>query len=243
MWPIYRKEINAFFSGLIGYLIIGVFLIATGLVCWVLPDTSILYDEYATLDRLFVSSPLILAFLISAVTMRSFAEERQSGAIELLVTKPIEDWQIVLGKYLASMTLIVFALLPTLLYYYTVYQLGAPKGNLDAGGIAGSYIGLLLLCSAFTSIGIFASSLASNQVVALVISLLICIFFYEVVGAISTLPVFFGKTDDFIQSLGMAYHYDALSRGSIDTRNVIYFFSVTALFFAATLLSLDRRKW
>ncbi|HNL39913.1 MAG TPA: ABC transporter permease, partial [Saprospiraceae bacterium] len=145
MLSIFRKEINAFFSSLVGYIVVGIFLVAMGLWLWVFPASSILESGYATLDMLFSMAPMIFLFLIPAITMRSFAEEKQSGTIELLVTRPLSDWQIVGGKFLASLALVVFALLPTVLYYITVYQLGAPKGNLDSGGIAGSYIGLLFL--------------------------------------------------------------------------------------------------
>ena len=147
MLSIFRKEINLFFSSLIGYIVIGVFLVVLGLFLFVFPDTSILNFGFASLDPLFSMAPNIFVFLIPAITMRTFAEEQQSGTIELLITRPISDWQIILGKYLASFVLVAFALLPTLLYYYTVYDLGAPQGNLDSGGIMGSYVGLLFLAA------------------------------------------------------------------------------------------------
>ena len=149
MLQIFRKELGTFFSSLIGYVVIAIFLLFLGLVIWVFPDYSILYYYYATLDQLFEISPLIFLFLIPAITMRSFSEERQSGTLEVLQSKPLTNWDIILGKYLASLALVVFALLPTILYYYTVYQLGSPKGNLDAGAVLGSYIGLFLLAATF----------------------------------------------------------------------------------------------
>jgi ABC-2 type transport system permease protein len=243
MAAIFFKEINAFFSSLIGYIVIGVFLVIMGLVMWVFPDYSVIDGNYATLDTLFSMAPLIFMFLIPAVTMRSFAEERQSGAIELLVTRPVTDWQIVAGKFLACLVLVLFALLPTVLYYFSIYQLGAPKGNLDSGGILGSYIGLLFLASAFVAIGVFASSLTSNQIVAFVLATFLCFFTYLAFDYLSRLPVFFGKTDDIVQSFGIAYHYSSVSRGVLDTRDLTYFISISALFLAATVLSLGRRKW
>lgn len=243
MWSIYRKEINLFFSSLIGYIVIGVFLLVLGLFLFVFTDTSILSYGYATLDQLFTMAPNIFVFLIPAITMRSFAEEQQSGAIELLVTRPITELQIILGKYLASLTLVLFALLPTLLYYYTVYDLGAPRGNLDVGGILGSYFGLVFLSGAFVAIGVFASSLTTNQIVAFLLAAALSFWFFWGFDYLSRLPVFFGKGDDVVQMFGMLYHYDSLSRGVLDSRDVVYFLSVTGLFLFLTLVSLERRKW
>ncbi|HNE28669.1 MAG TPA: gliding motility-associated ABC transporter permease subunit GldF [Saprospiraceae bacterium] len=243
MLSIFRKEINAFFSSLVGYIVVGIFLVAMGLWLWVFPASSILESGYATLDMLFSMAPMIFLFLIPAITMRSFAEEKQSGTIELLVTRPLSDWQIVGGKFLASLALVVFALLPTVLYYITVYQLGAPKGNLDSGGIAGSYIGLLFLAGAFAAIGIFASALTNNQIVAFVLATFLCFFVYLAFDALSRLPVFFGKTDDIVQAIGIQYHYESMSRGVLDTRDIIYFLSVIAIFMAATVLTLGKRRW
>jgi ABC-2 type transport system permease protein len=240
---IFYKEINAFFSSLIGYIVVGVFLVLMGLVLWVFPDYSILDSNYANLDTLFAISPMIFLFLIPAVTMRTFAEEKQSGTIELLVTRPVSDWEIVGGKFMACFVLVLFALIPTVLYYITVYQLGAPQGNLDSGGILGSYIGLMFLAGAFVAIGVFASSLTNNQIVAFVLATFLCFFVYLAFDYLSRLPIFFGKSDDIVQSFGISYHYNSVSRGVLDTRDVIYFLSVIALFLAATVLSLGRRKW
>lgn len=243
MWSIFLKEINSFFSSLIGYIVIGVFLVILGVIMFIFPDTSLLDSQYATLDQLFQAAPLIFMFLIPAVTMRSFAEEQQSGTIELLETRPLSDMSIVLGKYWACLVLVIFALLPTLLYYGTVYQLGSPKGNLDAGAIAGSYIGLILLSAVFVSIGILASSLTSNQIVAFVLATFLCALFYYGFFYFSKLPVFVGKIDDIIQMIGIDYHYESISRGVIDSRDIVYFLSLIALFMALTHLSLDRRRW
>ena len=178
MLGIFLKEINTFFSSLIGYIVIGVFLIFLGLMMWVFPDSSLLDYNFATLDQLFSLAPVIFMFLIPAITMRTFAEENQSGTIELMATRALRDMEIILGKYFASLALVVFALIPTLIYYYTIYQFGAPKGNLDSGAILGSYIGLILLSGAFVAIGIFASSTTDNQIVSFLLAVFICFFFY-----------------------------------------------------------------
>ena len=243
MVTLFRKEINAFFSSLIGYIVVGVFLTLMGLVMFVFPDTSLLNYNYATLDQLFDIAPMVFTFLIPAVSMRSFAEEQQNGTIELLATRPLTDLQIVLGKFTASWALVLFALLPTLLYYFTVHQLGSPVGNLDSGAIAGSYIGLALLAGAFTAIGVFASSLTNNQIASSVLASCLCFVFHWGFWFISKLPVFIGKVDDIVQMIGIDYHYASISRGVIDTRDLIYFFSVIAVFVAMTVTSLERRKW
>ncbi len=243
MFPIFYKEINVFFSSLIAYIVIGTFLIVMGLMMWVFPQSSILESEYASLDQLFGMAPMIFTFLIPAITMRSFAEEHQTGTIELLVTRPIRDAEIILGKFLACLVLVIFALLPTLIYYYTVYQLGSPKGNLDSGAILGSYLGLVLLAAVFVAIGIFASSLTKNQIVAFVLSTFLCFFFHWAFFFLSKLPSFVGSLDDIIQKIGIDYHYYSISRGILDTRDIIYFISVIILFLTLTKFSLERRNW
>lgn len=243
VFAIFIKEINAFFSSLIGYIVIGTFLVLMGLLMWVFPEYSILDSNYATLDTLFYVAPMVFVFLIPAVTMRTLAEEKQNGTIELLATRPISDWQIVGGKFLASFMLVVFALLPTIIYYISVYRLGAPQGNIDSGGTLGSYIGLFFLAGAFVAIGVFSSSLTNNQIVAFVLATFLCFFVYLAFGFLSRLPIFFGKIDDIVQSIGIEYHYNSISRGALDTRDIIYFLSVIALFLAATVLSLGRRRW
>ena len=243
MLSIYRKELNAFFSSLVGYITIGVFLVLMGLIVWVFPDTSLLNYNYATLNQLFDIAPLVFLFLIPAVTMRSFAEEQQNGTLELLVTRPLTDWGIVGGKFLAALSLVLFALLPTLLYYYTVHQLGNPAGNLDSGAVAGSYIGLIFLAASFCAIGLFASTLTANQIVGFLLGTFLCFFFYYGFDFISRLPVFVGKSDDLVQMFGIDYHYASISRGVIDSRDVVYFLSVIFVFLSATVVSLERRKW
>ena len=243
MINIFQKEINTFFSSLTAYIVIGTFLVIMGLMMWVFPSTSILEYNYATLDQLFSMAPMIFTFLIPAICMRSFAEENQAGTIELLTTRPLKDWQIVLGKYFACLLLVAFSLLPTVLYYYSVYQLGSPKGNLDSGAILGSYLGLLFLGGAFVAIGIFASSLTNNQIVAFILATFLCFFFYWGFFFLSELPVFVGKWDHIVQMLGIDYHYNSISRGVVDSRDVIYFLSVILFFLFLTVTNLGRRNW
>ncbi len=243
MFSILSKEIQSFFSSLIGYVVIGIFVLMLGLVVWVFPDFSILNTNYATLDQLFSLAPMIFLFLIPAITMRSFSEEIQQGTLEILITKPIRELDIVLGKFLACLALVCFALLPSLLYYYSVYQLGSPKGNIDAGAVIGSYIGLFMLAASFTSIGIFCSTLFKNQIVAFLSAMGLCYIFYFGFLFISKLPVFFGKTDDLVQRIGMEFHYNAISKGLIDLRDVVYFCSIIFVFLFLTIESLKRRNF
>lgn len=243
MLSIFYKEISSFFSSLIAYIVIGVFLLFIGSFTWVFRDTSILYYNYAGLDPLFNFAPLVFLFLIPAVTMKSFADELQRGTMEFLITKPVTDIQLLGGKYLANLVLVILALLPTFIYYYSVYQLGSPKGNLDSGGIMGSYFGLFLLSAAFVAIGIFASSLTNNQVVAFVLAVILCFIMHWVFSFASSLPVFIGSLDDLVDRMGMQYHYDSMSKGLLDTRDIIYFLSVIFFFLYLTFVSLERRKW
>ncbi len=241
MFSIYSKEINTFFSSLIGYIVIGVFLVITGLFLWVFRDTSLLEQEYAGLDLYFAFAPNILMFLIPAITMRSFAEEKQIGTIEFLATRPIKETDIILGKYFACLTLVVFAIIPTLLYFWTLNQLGNPVGNLDSGAIWGSYIGLVFLGAVFVAIGIFASSLTDNQIVAFIIGVFFCFFFFLGFDFISQL--FEGTLDYLIENLGINAHYYSISRGVLDSRDLIYFLSVIVVFVLATKTVLESRKW
>ncbi len=242
MYSIFKKEIHAFFSSLIGYIVIGVFLISIGLFMWVFSDTSVLNYNFATMDQLFSIAPLVFLFLIPAVTMRSFAEEQGKGTIEILYTKPLTTWDIAGGKYLANVTLVLFALLPTLVYYVSIYQLGSPKGNLDTGAIIGSYIGLIFLAGAFVAIGMFASMLTKNQIVAFILGAFLCFFFHWAFSYLAMMPVFTGSFDLFIQKIGINYHYSSISKGLIDTRDIIYFISIIFVFVYATVTILENRK-
>lgn len=243
MLSLLKKEISSFFSSLIGYVVIGLFVLILGLTMWIFPDFSILYYNYASLDQLFSLAPMIFIFLIPAITMRSFSEELQNGTLEILLTKPILEWDIVLGKYLACLSLAGISLIPTLLYFYSVYQLGSPVGNLDTGAVWASYMGLILLASGFTAIGIFCSSLFRNQIVSFLFSVAFCYIFYFGFYYISKLPVFFGKTDDIVQQIGMDYHFNSINKGLIDSSDVIYFISLAGLFLYATVESLKSRKF
>tara|TARA_R110000868_G_scaffold149519_4_gene371991 strand:+ start:107 stop:817 length:711 start_codon:yes stop_codon:yes gene_type:complete len=234
MIAILKKEINAFFSSPIGYLVIAIFLLLNGLFLWVFKsDFNILDNGFADLSSFFLIAPWILMFLIPAVTMRSFSDEKKQGTLELLLTKPISHLQIVLGKYFGALILILMALLPTLLYVYTVYQLGNPVGNLDVGSTMGSYFGLLFLIASYTAIGIFASTVSENQIVAFLIAISICLLFYVGFDGIADFI-----SSNFIEQLGMSYHFKSMSRGVLDSRDIIYFLSVTVFFILITKLNL-----
>ncbi|MBK9729846.1 MAG: gliding motility-associated ABC transporter permease subunit GldF [Chitinophagaceae bacterium] len=242
MIAIFRKELTTFFSSLIGYIAIAVFLILMALIMWVFPN-NVLDNGYANLDILFDNAPLVFMLLIPAVTMRMFSEEKKAGTLELIVTRPITALQIVIGKFLAAVCLVLFALLPTLLYYYSIYALGSPIGNLDSGATCGSYIGLVMISAAFISIGLFSSSITDNQIVAFVVAAFLCFIALLSFDAISGLGLFGGKADTIIQSIGMQYHYDSISRGVVDTRDIIYFVSVVVVFVLCTKTVLESRKW
>lgn len=242
MFSIFKKEINAFLSSLIAYLVIVVFLTAVGLFVWVFPTTSVLDYGFADLSTLFYLAPYIYLFLIPAITMRTFAEEKKAGTIELLLTKPLTDWDIILGKYFSSLMLMVLALLPTLVYYYTLYELGSPKGNIDSAGVVGSYIGLVLLGAVFTAIGTFASSISENQIVSFMIAVFLCFLLYTGISAVSTLEVW-GNSAYLIGQFGLDYHYNAMGKGLIDSRDVAYFLSIIVITLSATKLVLGSRQW
>src|SRR6478735_1488081 len=222
MFAILRKEFNSFLNSLIAYIVIGVFLVVTGLYMWFIPGNNVLDYGYADLQPLFSIAPWVFLFLIPAITMRSFAEEKRAGTIELLLTRPLTDLQIILGKYFACLLLVVFALLPTLLYYVSVYMLGEPKGNIDSAGVVGSYIGLVFLAAVFTAIGIFASSISKDQIISFIIAVLLCFIVYTGFGMLASINVW-GKLSYLISYLGIQYHYDTISKGLIDSRDVLYF--------------------
>lgn len=242
MLAILFKEISGFFSSLVAYITIAAFLIVTGLFLWVFPESSILEYGYAGLDSFFNISPYIFMFLIPAITMRSIAEERKDGTFELLATRPITDWDIVLGKFLAAIAIVVLTLIPTLIYYFTVYQLGVIKGNVDTGAVIGSYIGLLLLGSAFVSLGLFASSLGKNQVIAFTITVLLCFLFFSGLDSFSQI-ISLRDIGSFLTGIGINQHYQSISRGVLDTRDLIYFLSFCAVFLLLTKTVLGGRKW
>lgn len=242
MWALLQKEINSFLSSIIGYVVIAVFLLLTGLFMWGFHGNLHVLDQgYATLDTLFYVAPWVFMFLVPAITMRSFSEEKRTGTIELLYTRPLTDLQIVLTKYLAGVVLVVLALLPTLVYYYSVSQLGNPVGNIDHGGTWGSYLGLLFLGAGFTAIGVFASSVSENQVVAFILAAFLCFFCYNGLEQLASFDLF-GSFDRMIQQLGIAEHYDSMSRGVIDSRDVVYFIAVSGIFITLTRTALQTSK-
>jgi ABC-2 type transport system permease protein len=240
MKSIALREIKSFFGSPIGYLVIAIFLIINGLFLWIFDgEYNILQSGFADLSPFFTLAPWILIFLIPAVTMRSFSDEKKQGTIELLLTKPLSIWQIVNGKFLGAFILIIIAILPTFIYVYVISSLGMPAGNIDLGSILGSYFGLLFLVAAYTSIGIFTSTLSENQIVAFLLSVFLCFLFYFGFEGISFL---FKEFEFLISRLGMDYHYKSMARGVIDTRDVLYFLSVTILFLSITVYKLKSLK-
>ncbi len=237
MFAIFKKELSAFFASPIGYLAIGVFLLINGLFLWVFKnDFNILNAGFADLNAFFFIAPWFFLFLIPAVTMRSFSDEYRLGTIEILQTKPLRNFQIVSGKFLGALVLILMALLPTLVYVFTVIKLGNPPGNLDSGSTVGSYFGLMLLASAYTATGLFASTLSNNQIVTFLIGIILCFFMFYGFEALAGL-----YPSETIRQLGMEYHFNSISRGVIDTRDVVYFLSVTAFFLYLTHLKLKKQ--
>ena len=240
MKSIALREIKSFFGSPIGYLVIAIFLLLNGLFLWVFDgEYNILQSGFADLSPFFTLAPWILIFLIPAVTMRSFSDEKKQGTIELLLTKPLSIWQIVNGKFLGSLLLIVIALLPTLVYVYVIYSLGLPEGNIDLGSTIGSYFGLLFLVASYTSIGIFTSTLSENQIVAFLLSVFICFAIYYGFEGVSTYVKGF---EENIAKTGMDYHFKSMSLGVIDTRDVLYFLSITYLFLSLTVFKLKSLK-
>lgn len=242
MRSIYLKELRSFLSSIAGYVVLLAFLIFSGLLLWILPDTSIPEYGYASMDQFFRIAPWLLLFLIPAITMRSFADEFRSGTIEWLFTKPLSSGQIIAGKFFAAFTLVIIALLPTLVYVFSIYYLALDDAALDTGGIAGSYIGLLFLVAAFTSIGIFCSSLTDNQIVSFLASLFVCFLLYSGFEGLSRMAAFRGGADYYLGLIGADYHYNSINRGVIDSRDVIYFTSLVVLFMALTRYILDNKN-
>lgn len=243
MFAIFRKEVSGFFSNLTGYLVIIVFVLINSLFIWVLPgEWNITESGYASLDPLFQLSPWIFLFLVPAITMKMISEEKRLGTIELLYSRPVTEREIIYGKFLASVALVFFALLPCAVFYITVYFTGEVPGNLDRGGTLGSFLGLFFLASIYAAAGIFASSLTSSQPVAFVIAVFICFLLYAGFDSLSYLPGL-QKADEVISQLGVNEHYKSMSRGVTDLRDLTYFIAGTVIFNEATRLSLLSRKW
>lgn len=242
MIRIAAKEFSSFLNTLIAYMVMSVFLTAMGLLVWVFPDTSVLDYGFADMGTLFSVAPYIFVFLIPAITMRSLAEEKKSGTMELLLTKPITEWDIVMGKYLASFLLVLISVLPTVVYYVSLYVIGNPPGNIDTSGVIGSYIGLILLGAVFCSIGLFASSITPNQIIAFITASFLCFLLFTGFHSLSSLPAL-ASVSVLVKELGIQYHYESMSRGLIDSRDVLYFISVSGLLLLLTKTVLSSRSW
>lgn len=243
MTTLFLKEIKDFFNSIIGYLVIIVYLIVNNLFMWIFPGNFNVFDiGFANLDSLFLLSPWIFLFLVPAITMNMFANEFKSGTMELLLTRPLSELQIVLSKYFSTLILVLISILPTLLFIIPIYYFSTPIGNIDTGALIGSYIGLFLLAASYSAVGLFASSLTKSTIVAFILSILICYFFFLGFDNLAYLDIT-GKIANFISSLGISEHYNSISRGIVDTRDIIYFFSLITVFIFLTKLRLESRKW
>ncbi len=239
MIAICKKELRQFFSSLTAYIAIVIFLLLSSLFLFVFPDTNLFDSGYATIDEFFELAPWVLLLLIPAITMRSFSDEFKSGTYEILATRPLSKWQVIAGKYLASLIVVIIAILPTLIYVITIKKLST--GGIDGGGIAGSYTGLIFLAAAFTAIGVCCSSFTQNAVVAFLLSAFACFILYNGFNAISKIPSLQGGFDYITEMMGIDFHYRSLSRGAIDSRDIVYFLSVTGLFLFITYKKLLNR--
>lgn len=239
MWSICKKEINQFFSNLIGYIAIILFLLINGVFLFLLKGSNIFDFGYASLDQFFDLAPWVLIFLVPAVSMRSLSEEYRAGTFEILQTRPLTNWQIVLGKYFSILLILIFVIIPTLIYVYTIKSLST--AGIDSGGITGSYIGLFMLSAVFAAISLCCSSLTSNAVVAFLVSAFACVILYYGFSALSKLGVFQGNADYYLEMLGINFHYQSISRGVVDSRDMIYFLSLIFLFLMITVKSLRKR--
>ncbi len=240
MWSICKKELQQFFSNLTGYIAIILFLLVNGLFLFVLKDSNIFDFGYATLDKFFELSPWVLLFLVPAITMRTLADEFKGGTFEILQTKPLTKWQIALGKYFAILIVLLFVIVPTFIYIFTIKNLSA-QGGIDSGGITGSYIGLFFLSAVFAAIGLCCSSFTNNAVVAFLISAFGCLILFFGFNALSKLPIFANGLDYFVEMLGIDFHYRSISRGVLDSRDVIYFLSIIFLFLLITVKNLYKK--
>lgn len=241
MFNIYLKEINSFLSSLIAYIVIAVFLVAMGLFMWVFPETNVVDYGYADMGIFFSMSPFVLMFLIPAITMKMLAEEYNTGTIEILVVKPVTTLQIILGKYLAALTLVGVAIIPTLVYYFSLYELASPVGNIDTAGIAGSYIGLFLLASVFCALGILTSAATKNQVVAFIIATFLSFILFTGLNSLAGINVWSALSLP-LSKLSLEYHYNAMSKGLLDTRNILYFLALNAAIIYFSKLILAHKK-
>jgi ABC-2 type transport system permease protein len=240
MWSICKKELHQFFSNLTGYIAIILFLLVNGLFLFVLRDSNIFDFGYASLDKFFELAPWILLFLMPAITMRSLSEEFKGGTFEILQTKPLTRWQIVLGKYFATLAVLLFVILPTFLYVLTIKKLSV-VGSIDAGGITGSYIGLFFLAAVFAAVSLCCSGFTANAVVAFLMSVFGCLLLYFGFSTLSKLSFFENGLDYYVEMLGIDFHYRSMSRGVIDSRDVVYFISIIFLFLMITVKNLRKK--
>ena len=241
MITILKKEINEFLDSLIAYVVIGVFLTGIGLLMWVFPETNVLDYGYASMETLFSLAPYVLMFLVPAITMKAFAEEKKNGTLELIYTLPFKESEVILGKFFAGFAIVLLSLSISLVYYFSIHYLGNPIGNLDTPGIIGSYLGLILLGGIFTSIGIFASALTGNQIVSFILAAFLCFLLYAGFDSLASINQW-ATTSFFIKKLGILSHYEVLSKGLIDLSDVVYLVSVTALILHLTKLTLQVQK-
>ncbi len=230
--PIFVRELRSYFNSAVAYVVMVVFL---GIIGW-FHTNSLFLANVASLRLMFEIAPAIFLFVVPAITMRILAEERKSGTIELLATKPLHDAEIVLGKFLAAWALLGIALIPTLLYYITI----AFIGDIDNGPVIGGYLGLLLMAGVYVAIGIFASSLTENQVIAFIVGFLMVFAFFMLDKILIYVP---GWLASIVEFLGIDFHFSNIARGVIDSRDVIYFLSVLGFMLYLTVISLERRKW
>lgn len=243
MWSQFSKEISGFFSSLTGYVVIVVFLLLNSLFMWIVPGQfNVIGNGYATMDTLFAIAPWVFLFLVPAITMRMISEEKRMGTLDLLLTRPVSELQIIVAKFLASWALVLLSLIPTLIYFWSVSRLGSTPGNLDVGGTWGSYIGLLFLGGIYAAIGVFASSLSGNQIVAFIIAVFLSFIMYLGFEFLSGLAQS-GSIAFQIARLGISHHYNSISRGIIDSRDLLYFAGVMALFIMGTRTVLQSSKW
>jgi len=240
MWAVCKKELGQYFSSLTAYIAIVVFLLLNGLFLFVFPDTNVFDYGYATLEKFFELAPWILLLLVPAITMRSFSDEFRAGTFEILRTRPITSWQVLLGKYFGSLVVVLCSLLPTILYVFTIQTLSS-EGGIDTGGTIGSYFGLVFLAAASTAIGICCSSFSNNAVIAFLIAAFVCFIMYNAFNAVSRIPSFASGADYYIEMLGIDFHYRSISRGVVDSRDLIYFLSLIVLFLFITNRNLQKR--
>lgn len=240
MWSICKKELQQFFSNLTGYISIILFLLVNGIFLFLLDDSNIFDFGYASLDKFFELSPWILMFLVPALTMRTLADEFRGGTFEILQTRPLTKWQIVWGKYMSILIILLFVIIPTFLYIITIKALSA-QGGIDSGGITGSYIGLFLLAAVFAAIGLCCSGFTNNAVVAFLVSAFACLVLYFGFNALSRLPFFANGPDYYIEMLGIDFHYRSISRGVMDSRDLVYFISLIFLFLLITVKNLHKK--